>query len=182
MREKRNFKSGFTLLELSLVIFLMAVLLGFSLPRFSNLFETTLQKETQKIALIMRDLRNQAVLKGENYKLVFDTMRSEYSILVMDTKDPTKYFLYEKFPEPIELARPVEFLRIIKGDTNSMKSKFGFESLEFDKIFGQTYEFRIDSLGCIDIFSVKLTDQNDTLTLSVVNILGKIEISQDIPQ
>ncbi|MBT6611710.1 MAG: hypothetical protein HOB38_06380, partial [Deltaproteobacteria bacterium] len=58
-------KPGFSLLELSLIMFIMMILLGFSLPRFSSLIENQLQLETLKLAHLIDELRLQAILNGE---------------------------------------------------------------------------------------------------------------------
>jgi len=180
MRDNKT-ESGFTLLELSVVILIMVMMLSISMPRFSNLFESTLQKETLKIAGILNKLRSKAILKGENYKLVFNIKTSEYEIFTIDSEDPTKSLPHEEYPEAIKLKPPIEFTKVLKGEEGVEESKLNFKKLEFDKIFGQKHEFRIDSSGFIDLFSIELKDNKNSQTLSVVNIMGKIEIGQETP-
>ncbi len=181
MRKKRTAARGFSLLELSVGMLLMVILLGFSLPRFSLLLESELQKEARKIAYLIKELRIQAILKGENYKLVFDTRKSEYSVLTEDSRNPRGISPHEKYSEPIRLEDPVEFAKVTRDEEEEEYSRFSFRKIEFDKIFGQQFEFRIDSSGFIDLFTLKLKDQENSLSLSVVNIMGKIVFGEETP-
>ena len=173
--------SGFSLLELSVVMFLMAIMLGFSLPRFSNFLESNLEMETRKIAAVLDELRLQAILDGEDYKLVFDTMKSEFRVYQIDPLDSTTLKFHEKYSSPLKLKPPVEFVKITEETENRVESDFGFQRLEFDKIFGQAFEFRIDSSGFIDLFTLKLKDENNVIELTVKNVMGDIKISQETP-
>ena len=173
--------AGFSLLELSVVMLFMAILLGFSLPRFSILFDSTLVQETQKIAHLLREMRLQAILKGQNIRLVFDTKNSRYSVLTGSSNNPSEFVPHEKYPNPISLPEPLEIYRVTQEKTEIRESRFSVERIEFDKIFGQTYEFNIDSSGFVDLFTIKLKDQNSRITLSVVNIMGKVVISEELP-
>lgn len=178
---KAELSSGFTLLELSAVLFLMAVLLGFSLPQFSNFLESDLEKESKKIAAVLDELRLQAILKNENYAIQFDTMKSEYSIFKAESINTRNYTPHEQFSTPIKLNPPVVLDKVSVDEEPEVQSRFGFEKLEFDKIFGQQFEFHIDSSGFIDQFTLKLKDQNNYIQLKVKNIMGDISIGQETP-
>jgi len=173
--------SGFTLLELSVVILLMAIMLGFSFPRFSTLFDSTLLLETQKIARLVKQMRLQAILNGENIKLVFDTKKSQYSVMTADSTSPAQYSPHEKHADPIHLPESLDIYKVTQNVPEDKESRFSVEKIEFDKIFGQTYEFNIDSSGFIDIFTLKIKDKDNKITLSVVNIMGKIVIGEELP-
>jgi prepilin-type N-terminal cleavage/methylation domain-containing protein len=180
MRSQDEQAKGFTLLELSVVLFIMAIILGFSLPSFSNYLESDLEKETQRMAKIITDLRLQAILNNETYKLTFDTKKSNLSVSVLNQTDGT-YSPHPKVSKPIVLTPPVEFARITIDVENAVQSKFGVEKLKFDKIFGKQYDFRIDSSGFIDLFAIEFRDTQNTISLTVRNIMGDISISQEIP-
>lgn len=167
-------------MEMSAVIFLMMILLGIALPRFSLLFDTDLQKESQKIGQLISNLRLQAILTGQNYKLVFDTKKSTYSVFISDAKTPHKFSPHQDFLKPVRLKEPIEILSIKESSTENENHQFAGRTIEFDKIFGQVHEFIIDSSGFVDLFSMRLTDKNNTISLSVVNIMGEIKISDEI--
>jgi type II secretory pathway pseudopilin PulG len=182
MPEEQKSSSGFTMLELTAVMFIMIILLGVSLPNFSNMLESNLEKETRRIAAIIGELRLQAILKSENYQLLFDTKKSEYQVFTTDPLDSTNTDPHDKYDSPIKLSPPVEFSKIsteIEEETTSRR--FGGEKLEFEKIFGQHYIFRIDSSGFIDLFTLKLKDDSNSITLTIKNIMGDISISQEEP-
>lgn len=170
------------MLELSIVMFLLTILLGFALPRFSLVFESNLLKSARKIAYILNDLKVQAVIKGENYKIVFDSTKSEYAVLTQNLND-LSFQPHPKYSEPITLEKKVQFSRIKRNEEKD-ENEFGtlsFKTIEFDKIFGSKYEFRINSSGLIELFTLKLKDENNYLYVSVVNIMGKIVIGEEKP-
>ncbi len=182
MPGQKNPGSGFTMLELTVVMLIMIILLGVSLPNFSNLFESNLEKETHRIAAIIDELRLQAILKSENYQLVFDTNKSEYQVFTTDPQDSSITNPHEKYRTPIKLTPPIELTKIsTEMEEETTTRRFGGEKLEFDKIFGRQYIFRIDSSGFIDLFTLNLKDEDKVIALTVENIMGEISISREEP-
>ncbi len=181
MHKSKVQQPAFTLLELSVVLLLMTIMLGFSLPMFSNFFESTLRKETQKIAKIIGDLRMQAILQNESYQLVFDSKKSEYSVYSVSPTDSQKTTPHQRYSSPIALPPPIQFVAITSDTEVEIQSKFGFKKLEFDKIFGKSYQFRIDSSGFIDLFTLRLKDNKNSISLTIRNIMGDITIGQEQP-
>ena len=179
--ENRKAARGFTLLELSAVLFMMAVLLGISLPNFSNFLESDLEKETKRIAAVIEELRLQAILERESYRLVFNTKDSAYHAERIDPENPTKKSSRETFIKSVKLPSPVELASISTDIESQTPSKFGFEKLAFEKIFGQEYQFIIDSSGFVDQFRIRLKDRQHSMTLTVTTIMGEIEIGQETP-
>lgn len=180
MPRRINHSSGFTLLELGVALLIMVIVLGMSLPSFSNLLESDLEKEAGRMAMIIDELKLQAILKSESYKLVFDTKKSELTILVQNPTDLT-FSPHPKYSKPITLTPPIEIARVSIDTENEVQSRFGFKKLKFDKIFGKQYEFRIDSSGFIDLFAVELKDTSNSITLKVKNIMGDIAIGNVAP-
>ncbi|PCI29587.1 MAG: hypothetical protein COB67_03685 [SAR324 cluster bacterium] len=174
-------QAGVTILELSLVMFIFSILIGFSLPRFSNLFESNLLLETKKIAKLISDLRLTAILEGKDFRLEFDTQKSAYSVLERQKGASRKYERSEKYREPIALEPPVEFYLISNQVQEKQGLKFGGPPLEFDKIFGQQFQFHIDSSGFIDQFTLKLKNKTHSISLAVVDIMGNIELGEETP-
>jgi hypothetical protein len=174
-------KSGFSLLELSLIMFIMMILLGFSLPRFSHLFENELQLETQKLARLIDELRLEAILNGENHKLIFDTQKSEYTVLSSKADHPHQYSPHSRFKKPILIQPPVQLLAVSTLENPEENHQFAGRKITFDKIFGQEFHILIDSSGFIDLFTLRLKDSQNQLSLSVVNIMGKMVIGKETP-
>ncbi len=162
-------------------MFIMAILLGFSLPRFSRLFENELQLETQKLARLIDELRLEAILNGENHKLIFDSRKSEYTVLTSKADNPQQYSPHRRFKKPISILPPVQLLAVSRLEDTEENYQFAGRKITFDKIFGQQFQILIDSSGFIDLFTLRLKDSHNQLSLSVVNIMGKMVIGKEIP-
>ena len=174
-------KPGFSLLELSLIMFIMMILLGFSLPRFSSLIENQLQLETLKLAHLIDELRLQAILNGENHKLIFNTQKSEYTVLTSKADQPQQYSPHSRFKKPISIQPPVERAAVSRLENADENCQFAGRKITFDKIFGQQFQILIDSSGFVDLFTLRLKDKQNQLSLSVVNIMGKMVIGKETP-
>jgi hypothetical protein len=170
---------GFTLLEFSIMLFIMLLIFSFALPGFNLFFESDLSLETKKVAKLLKKLRHQAIIKGESYLVVFDTMKSEYTFKIYAPAEKQLYKSHPDYPEPIKLKSPIEFFSVKKQIKSEETRQFEFEDFEFEKIIGQEFNFNIDSSGFMDMFDIKLKDQNNKIALSVVNIMGDIEIGTE---
>ena len=172
-------RGGFTLLELSISLLILTILVGFSMPRMTSLFQSPLEKEAIQLASILSELKNQAILKRESYKIIFNLPDENYSIVTQDVDDLEKYNPHIKYKEPIQLKPPVVFQNISENNPDDTQSKFGFEKITFDKIFGQKFTIKIDSAGLIDLFKVHLKTREKSISVTVKNVMGEIEISNE---
>jgi type II secretory pathway pseudopilin PulG len=173
--------AGFSLLELSLVILLMLIMVGVAVPRLSLLFESDLMKEARRIAGTIEGLRMRAMLEGEDYRLVFDTEKATYSVDIVDLDQPRQFFPHPDYPKPVSLTPPVEFVNVWRGSSETVERRFAGEKLEFDKIFGQRFDFRIDAAGLVDPFRLELKDRRHSVTVTVADIMGKVVIGRETP-
>ncbi|MBU2644191.1 type II secretion system GspH family protein [bacterium] len=172
-------KPGFSLLELSFILFIVMILLGFSMPRFSRMFDSDLQLQTQKLAILINELRQQAILRGENHKLVFDTQKSEYQVFTSKADQPQQFLPHPQYEKPVSLTPPVEFAAVTRLDNPENSTRFAGDRITFDKIFGQQFQIMIDSSGFVDLFTLRLKDKENQLSLSVVDIMGKVVIGRE---
>jgi hypothetical protein len=60
------------------VLMVLALLVGVSLPAIQSLLEGQVQRETTRLASLVRMLRNEAVLSGSDYRLVIDLKERSY--------------------------------------------------------------------------------------------------------
>jgi type II secretory pathway pseudopilin PulG len=174
-------REGFSLLELSMVILLMLIMLGVAVPRLSLLFESDLMKEARRIGGTVEDLRMRAMLKGEDYRLIFDTEKSTYTVELVDATHPHRFHPHPDYPQPVSLTPPVEFINVWRGSSETVERRFAGEKLEFDKIFGQRFDFRIDAAGLVDPFRLQLKDRRNSLMVTVADIMGKVVIGRETP-
>jgi len=170
---------GFTLLELSIMLFLLLLIFSFAMPSFNLNFDSDLLSETKKIAKLLKNLRYQAILKGESYRVIFDTKESKYTFKINTPALKHETKKHPDFPEPIKLKSPVEFYSVENQIKSEESRQFEFKEFEFEKIIGQEFSFNIDSSGFMDMFAIKLKDKKNKIALSVVNIMGDIEIGSE---
>jgi prepilin-type N-terminal cleavage/methylation domain-containing protein len=69
---------GFTLIELTLVLAIMAVVMALTLPRFRDPGRSELMAQAHRLVLTFRLLRSEAVLSGSAYRLNYDLDQQRY--------------------------------------------------------------------------------------------------------
>jgi general secretion pathway protein H len=77
-------KKGFTLIELSVVIFILAAFFLIAIPKFKDITEVNIKSASRRLSGTIRYLYNEAVFKKKVYKLAFDIDRNEYWVEVLD--------------------------------------------------------------------------------------------------
>ena len=75
---------GFTLIELSVVILVLAVLLAFVTPRFRELTEYDIKTSSRRLAGIIRYLFDEASIRHTHYRLNYDLKKGEYWVTYLD--------------------------------------------------------------------------------------------------
>ena len=114
-------QAGFTLLELLIVILIMAVVVGFSVPRFSRTFSyLQLQVFAYDVAKLLTYASKRAVARGEMLRIHFDVEGGRYWLAHAQEASPEgeseriagKFGRISSVPEAISLdpsAREVAF-------------------------------------------------------------------------
>jgi len=74
----RRRAQGFTLLEMLVVLVVLSLIAGFSVPLFQNLLQGQVQRESTRLSRTIRILRNEAVLTQTDYRLVVDLKEQSY--------------------------------------------------------------------------------------------------------
>jgi prepilin-type N-terminal cleavage/methylation domain-containing protein len=75
---KCSLRQGFTLLEMLVVLVLLALMAGISMPVFQSLLIGPVQREATQLASLIRALRNEAVLTRTDFHLVIDPKARTY--------------------------------------------------------------------------------------------------------
>ena len=171
---------GFSLLEISLTLVIIGIVLGFTLPNFQALFDSRLMQETKKAAKLIRQVRNQAILSGINYQLVVDAKKSEITVQAESKELPGVYEADSSF-SAVRFKMPIEIHSLRVGKEEEVASLFKPKKLRFKKLFGTIYQFRIDSNGFTDMFTLLITNQERLTSLAVTNIMGNIQIADVTP-
>ena len=78
-------QAGFTLIELSLVLLLLAIAIAFVAPRLRDPSSQELQSHAHRLRTTIRFLRSEAVLNGRVYTLNYDLDQQRYWITSENT-------------------------------------------------------------------------------------------------
>lgn len=100
-RESRQ--RGFTLLEISLVLLIFAVVLSFAMPRLRDPGRMELRSHVRRLATKIRFLRSEAILTGRTYRMNYDLDSQRYWASTDDVSGDT----VDDFSQTGPLARPV---------------------------------------------------------------------------
>jgi type II secretion system protein H len=73
--------SGFTLLELTLVLLIISVVIGLALPRLRDKGRAEMESHAGRLMQTFRLLRSEAVLNGYSYRLVYDLDQQRYWVM-----------------------------------------------------------------------------------------------------
>ena len=89
--KKMGFRTGFTLIELMVVIAIIATLSALSMVSFSSLTGNRLTLDARAIAADLCWMRQMAVAKHRNQIVVFDTSSESYTLYDDLDTDSTPY-------------------------------------------------------------------------------------------
>lgn len=79
---EKKFLTGFSLIELLLVIILIGVLAGLSLPRFSQSYsQVRLKQAAQNLSAVMRYAQRRALSRQEEIQLQFNSDFTQYQLM-----------------------------------------------------------------------------------------------------
>jgi prepilin-type N-terminal cleavage/methylation domain-containing protein len=68
-----EYQGGFTLIELTMVVFLLGIMLSLTLPRLSDVaLSDTLKKTVRTMTATVKEIRYQAIKDSQEYTLVYD--------------------------------------------------------------------------------------------------------------
>src|SRR5689334_708835 len=74
---------GFTLLELSLVLFIIGLLVTVLLPRFGDFGSAQLESSTRRLAALVRYLNGEAAFTGQVYRIRYDLDEQTYAVQML---------------------------------------------------------------------------------------------------
>lgn len=85
--------SGFTLIELMVVVALIALISVMALPSISSYFQVSLNSSTRELAATIREAYNATLITGELHRVAYDLKKGEYWVekgpntAVLETKE-----------------------------------------------------------------------------------------------
>ncbi|MBI3303659.1 MAG: prepilin-type N-terminal cleavage/methylation domain-containing protein [Deltaproteobacteria bacterium] len=95
---------GFTLLELSVVLFIIGLLVAVAFPRLGDLGGARLDSSARRLAALARYLNGEAAFSSQLYRLNYDLDQRTYWVTVLTAHNGTAEFM----ADPSPLSRPVQ--------------------------------------------------------------------------
>ena len=159
---------------MGLLLFLFSIMLGFTIPSLPKIYESDLEQDSKRLALIIEKTRENALLQSSDFRILLD---QEEAQIVIEKRDPETYefVVWENKRNPYPLSKGIRLRHF--SNQPKVASKFGFEPIRFEKIFGQKYYINIDSSGFVDQVELELADSKNFTQLKIKDILGNISLS-----
>ena len=106
--------AGFTLLELSLVVFIIGLLVTILLPRFGDIGGARLESSARRLAALVRYLNGEAAFSGHVYRISYDLGEQSYTVQVLVPFRGATEFVADPSPmsQPVRLPSGVAFADI----------------------------------------------------------------------
>ncbi len=181
---KARAQSGFTLIELSLVILILGAMVAIAIPRFGNRAYAQLGSETRKMALAFRYLRHAAILNGRAYRMAYDLDRHTYWAEAGEVSAPEPVDDEEdELGSELFAADEQEerFTRDTEGPLGERKlpEPIGFSDVNLPLVAGKVFEGVVYTTfypdGYVDVSVVHLDNGEDVYTLYILNpITGQV--------
>ncbi|MBI3801651.1 MAG: prepilin-type N-terminal cleavage/methylation domain-containing protein, partial [Deltaproteobacteria bacterium] len=105
---------GFTLLELSLVLFIIGLLVTVIVPRLGDLDDTRLEASARRLAALARYLNGEAAFRSQLYRLNYDLDKRAYWVSVLTPHQNAPEFIIDTslLARPVQLPPSITFVDI----------------------------------------------------------------------
>jgi len=158
-------KTGFTLLELSLVLFIIGLLVAVLLPRFGDIGGARLESSAHRLAALVRYLSGEAAFSGQVYRISYDLGAQTYAVQVLVPSRGTMEFVADSSPmsQLVRLPSGIAFADVRVPRAGRLNS---------GRVFTHFYP-----QGYIDPTVVHLRDQREQMmTVVIPPITGEAKV------
>jgi prepilin-type N-terminal cleavage/methylation domain-containing protein len=160
-------EDGFTLLELTLVLTILAVVMALTLPRLRDPGRAELMAQSHRLVLTFRLLRSEAVLNGAAYRLNYDLDQQRYWVTPGEQVTDLASFAREIG----SLARGTKF-----------ENPVGMMDVVLPTLAGKVAQGQIYTVfypdGSIDPTVIHLANGRDAYTLWLNPMNGRLHMDQ----
>jgi prepilin-type N-terminal cleavage/methylation domain-containing protein len=157
--------AGFTLLELSLVLFIIGLLVTILLPRFGDMGTARLESSARRLASLVRYLNGEAAFSGQVYRIRYDLNEQGYAVQILVPSRGTTEFVADSSPmsQPVRLPSGITFADVRVAQAGRMNS---------GQVFTHFYP-----QGYVDPTIVHLRDQQErNMTVMIPPITGEAKV------
>jgi len=157
--------AGFTLIELSLALLIMAIMLTLVLPRLRDPGQAELVSQGRRLVMTFQLLRSEAVLNGVAYRLNYDLTQQRYWVTADEGAD-----LQELVHSLGGLARGTQF-----------KDPVGFADIVMPTLAGKVNQGQIYTVfypdGSVDPTVIHLASPREAYTLWLNPMNGRLNMA-----
>lgn len=165
-RPARTRAQGFTLLEVTLVLLILAIAIGVVVPRLRDTDRARLESHVRKLAVMVRYLRHEAILNGRTYRLNYSIDEGSYWITSADGDDEASSFTPEEgiLAKPVVFPEPIAFADLVLPDTfGQIQEGAGFTDFYPD--------------GYVDLTLLHLGNGQEMYTVFVDSLTGHVSVA-----
>ena len=184
-------RGGFTLLELLLVVAIMLIAAGLSIPSFMRSYRgAALRTSARAVVMSHRYARAMAVLKQTDVAILFDSKKNTMEIVSVTSasEDDRNMFLDARdgqtgVQQVDDQAAPAAAGPVSTEHVRALEQGVRIGRFESPKVVREKdglYWVRYYSSGMCDEYSVELVDEyNKSATVKVDSISGKAKVEYD---
>ncbi len=149
-----------------LVVGLLAIVMLLALPAFQNLLQGTVQREVNRLAGVIRLLRNEAVLTNSRFRLVLELSEGGYRV---EERDAFGDYALREHPDEL---RPHRFAPGLEVQDVLLLGRV----LRADR--EDTVPIVVDASGYVDPFVLHFTEDGEPYTLRVEGFTGRVSLER----
>ncbi|MBI1814184.1 MAG: GspH/FimT family pseudopilin [Deltaproteobacteria bacterium] len=168
-RARHAHPAGFTLIEISLVLLIIAIMVALAVPRLRSASGAELKREARQLTNTFRFLRSEAILNGQIYQLRYDLGRERYWVTVGDPTGEAGLGTADDLEDLGPLARSV-----------TLTSPIGISDIVLPESVGKQQEGQFVTNfypdGTVDTTVIHLDDGSETYTLWVNPLTGRLNL------
>ena len=158
---------AFSLLEVSLVIFLLALIFSLSIPIFSVANNNRLKDLSAKFVNLVNYTRDQASIHNVPHFLYLDSQKNEIFVYREEFELDTFFVEDKNEQEPFQSDR----ILINKINPNLSIGSITYNNKEIISV-----SLRFDPSGFSEIFKIAFTDKKNTIYYNQTSVLGAFDV------
>jgi len=165
-------KTGFTFLEILLVLTLVIVILGSVTPNFLNFFSKSQESEFKYLKSIIKILRNDAILKNNSYCIIFDLNNQK----IMTSNENKSGECEENYLTKPKILKPHK----ISDELILQEASLAEKNLVTNRSSSDFLKVHINNSGFVTPFVLKFSLKNFSKSWEIKSkgIMGELYLSE----